>query len=58
MTIMYICIQETLNDPDDMSIVYGKLRASTLVTLDATPLSLLLSPADMCRTDRPPGQYN
>ena len=26
MTIMYISIQETLNDPDDMSTVYGKLR--------------------------------
>lgn len=26
MTIMYISVQETLNDPDDMSSVYGKLR--------------------------------
>jgi hypothetical protein len=26
MTIMYISLQETLNDPDDMSSVYGKLR--------------------------------
>ncbi|KJZ80566.1 hypothetical protein HIM_00416 [Hirsutella minnesotensis 3608] len=25
MTIMYITIQETLNDPDDMSLSYGKL---------------------------------
>lgn len=25
MTIMYIAIQATLNDPDDMSLVYGKL---------------------------------
>lgn len=28
MTIMYISIQETLNDPDDMDTVYGKLRES------------------------------
>lgn len=26
MTIMYIAIQETLNDPDDMTSTYGKLR--------------------------------
>ena len=26
MTIMYIAIQETLNDPEDMSSSYGKLR--------------------------------
>lgn len=25
MTIMYIAIQETLNDPEDMSSTYGKL---------------------------------
>lgn len=28
MTIMYIVIQETLNDPEDMSSTYGKLRTS------------------------------
>lgn len=26
MTIMYICIQETLNDPEDMASAYNKLR--------------------------------
>lgn len=26
MTIMYIAIQTTLNDPEDMSMAYGKLR--------------------------------
>lgn len=26
MTIMYIAIQETLNDPEDMAFTYGKLR--------------------------------
>jgi len=26
MTIMYIAIQETLNDPEDMASTYGKLR--------------------------------
>jgi hypothetical protein len=26
MTIMYIVIQTALNDPDDMSMAYGKLR--------------------------------
>lgn len=30
MTIMYIAIQETLNDPEDMSSAYGKLRMSAL----------------------------
>jgi hypothetical protein len=25
MTIMYIAIQETLNDPEDMASTYGKL---------------------------------
>lgn len=28
MTIMYIAIQETLSDPEDMSSSYGKLRMS------------------------------
>lgn len=28
MTIMYIAIQETLNDPGDMSSTYGKLCTS------------------------------
>lgn len=28
MTIMYIVIQETLNDPEDMASTYGKLRES------------------------------
>lgn len=31
MTIMYIAIQETLNDPDDMSSTYAKLRKSQMV---------------------------
>lgn len=26
MTIMYMCIQETLNDPDGMAMVCEKLR--------------------------------
>ena len=26
MTIMYISMQTTLNDPEDMSMAYGKLR--------------------------------
>lgn len=26
MTIMYIAIQETLNDPEDMAATYNKLR--------------------------------
>lgn len=25
MTIMYVAVQETLNDPEDMSSTYGKL---------------------------------
>lgn len=29
MTIMYIAIQETLNDPEDMASTYGKLRTYT-----------------------------
>lgn len=33
MTIMYIAIQETLNDPDDMSPTYGKLCRSVQRTL-------------------------
>lgn len=32
MTIMYIAIQETLNDPEDMSACYGKLCRSELAT--------------------------
>lgn len=31
MTIMYIAIQETLNDPEDMASTYGKLRMSFLL---------------------------
>jgi hypothetical protein len=26
LTIMYIAVQETLNDPEEMSLTYGKLR--------------------------------
>lgn len=29
LTIMYIAVQETLNDPEEMSPTYGKLRMST-----------------------------
>jgi hypothetical protein len=42
MTIMYIAIQETLNDPDDMSSTYGKL------CMFGKPLSRFqYAPADM-----------
>lgn len=33
MTIMYIAIQETLNDPEDMSSAYQKLRMSMICSL-------------------------
>lgn len=42
MTIMYIAIQETLNDPDDMSSTYGKL-----CMLDKTLSRFVHAPADM-----------
>lgn len=29
LTIMYIAVQETLNDPEEMSPTYGKLRMHT-----------------------------
>lgn len=29
LTIMYIAVQETLNDPEEMSPTYGKLRMYT-----------------------------
>lgn len=36
MTIMYVAIQETLNDPEDMSSTYGKLRKDDPVDLSTS----------------------
>ena len=36
MTIMYIAIQETLNDPEDMASTYGKLRMAILDHLEVS----------------------
>ena len=44
MTIMYIAIQETLSDPEDMSSAYGKLRASPHTAPPHHSFSVLTDP--------------
>jgi hypothetical protein len=41
MTIMYICIQETLNDPVTMQPTHLKLR---MATTTSRPLAVILTP--------------
>ncbi len=42
MTIMYIAIQETLNDPEDMSSTHSKLCMFSQARNSGTQLALLM----------------